>query len=397
MWQLATFLMAWRTNSKWLATFVLWLFCGITESSTLAAIERLPGYHQLPSGQRFQVELIATGLNIPWDMEFAADGALLVTERPGRLILIDAQGARELDRISDVLMRGEAGLMGFALYQQSRDQRYIFLCYSAQKGLFGVENRLVKALLGRFGLLQQEQLLSWRGDKFHNGCQVAIGPDQKLYVTTGDATEGPLAQQPESLLGKVLRLELDGSIPADNPIAGSAVYSIGHRNPQGLTWHPGRQQLYVVEHGPSGFDGVPGGDELNLIRPGENYGWPNINRAEQRAGLVAPLYWWEQSVAPAALAFSGSEDRGDGRGKGLHSAEHLVITTLVGEALIWLELDRAGNPLSEHRMLHQQFGRLRALTPGPDGHLYFATSNRDGRGQPAVGDDRILRLIKVSR
>lgn len=282
--------------------------------------------------------------------------------------------------------------MGFALHQQSRDQRYIFLCYSAQKGLFGVENRLVKALLGRFGLLQEEQLLNWPGDKFHNGCQVAIGPDQKLYVTTGDATDGQLAQQPQSLAGKVLRLGLDGSIPADNPVPGSAVYSTGHRNPQGLAWHPDRPQLYLVEHGPSGFDGVRGGDELNLLEAGGNYGWPLISRAETRVGMAAPLYWWDQSVAPASITLWPAGGRTGNR----HRADHLLITTLVGASLIWLQLDSAGKPLTEHRMLLQRFGRLRALTVGPDGHIYFATSNRDGRGQPAAEDDRLFRLVEIS-
>lgn len=378
--------MAWRMKSSAIALVVL-LLVGSTSCLALDAVERLPTVYTTEDGIDFQVELIAQGLQVPWDMEFTAAGDLIITERAGRLLLFSANGERRvLDHLPQVLTRGESGLMGLALHSESRDQTFIYLCYSEQKGLFGVKNQLIKALLGRFGLLQETELLSWPGDRFHNGCQVAIGPDQKLYVTTGDATEGELAQQQNSLLGKVLRLELDGSVPADNPWPGSYLYATGLRNPQGLAWHPFTGQLYSVDHGPSGFDGERGGDELNRIHPGGNYGWPLVSHGQRRPDLINPQLIWADSVAPAGLvAYSGDQLSG--------MKNNLFITALAGKALIRVVLDSAGAPLAREELLKGQFGRLRAIAQGPDGHLYLATSNRDGRADPAQADDLLLRLV----
>lgn len=353
----------------------------------LPALQRLPDVYTTDDGVRFQVELIAQGLRVPWDMAFNSAGDLIITERAGRLLLLNTSGElRVLDHLPQVLERGESGLMGLALHSKSRDQPFIYLCYSVQKGLFGVETRLTRSLLGRFGLLQEEDLLRWPGDKFHNGCQLAIGPDQKLYVSTGDATEGKFAQQRDSLLGKILRLNLDGSIPSDNPWLDSSVYSIGHRNPQGLAWVESSGQFYAVEHGPSGFDGTRGGDELNLIQAGANYGWPLVSHSHSQPEIVSPTLLWREFIAPAGMvAYRG--------GQWPAMKNNLFITGLVGETLVRVVLDHRGEPVSQEWLLKGEFGRLRAIAEGPDGYLYFATSNHDGRGEPTAEDDRLMRLV----
>ena len=363
----------------------------VASSAVLAlpALQRLPKIYTTEDGVQFQVEVVAEGLRVPWDMGFTPANQLIITQRQGYLLLLSAAGElRELDQLPQVLAKGESGLMGMAIYAASRDQQYIYLCYSVQKGLFGTRNRLTKSMLGRFGLLQEEELLSWPGDRFHNGCQVAIGPDRKLYISTGDAAKGKFAQQQDSLLGKLLRLNLDGSIPADNPWPGSAVYTLGHRNSQGFDWHPTDGGLYSVEHGPSGFDGPRGGDELNRIGAGNNYGWPPAGDNETESDRVAPLLVWDQSIAPAGMViYSG--DRFP------QFKNNLFITTLVGEALMRVVVDDRGDPIASEPLLKGEFGRLRAITQGRGGYLYFATSNHDGRGVPGPRDDRLFRLIPV--
>lgn len=376
---------AWRMRNR----FSWGLLLCVASSAVLAlpALQRLPEIYRTEDGIQFQVEVVAEGLRVPWDMEFTQAGQLIMTQRQGYLLLLDtAGGLRELDQLPQVLAKGESGLMGMAIHAASRDQQYIYLCYSVQKGLFGTRNKLTRSMLGRFGLLQEKELLSWAGDRFHNGCQVAIGPDRKLYVSTGDATEGKFAQRQDSLLGKLLRLNLDGSIPADNPSPGSPVYTLGHRNPQGLDWHPRENRLYSVEHGPSGFDGPRGGDELNRIEAGNNYGWPPAGDSNTESGGVAPLLVWDQSIAPAGMVvYRGNQFP--------QFNNNLFITSLIGEALIRVVVDEQGDPVAREPLLKGRFGRLRAITLGSDGYLYFATSNHDGRGDPGGRDDRLLRLV----
>jgi len=350
----------------------------------LPALQRLPKIYTTDDGIRFQVELVASGLLVPSDLAFTPAGGLIITERPGRLSLLTPTGELdELDQLYQVHARDEAGLMGMALNSVSRDQLFIYLCYSARKGMFGIENRLVKAMLGRFGLLQEEVLLSWPGHRFNNGCQLAIGPDQKLYISTGDATEGEVAQQHDSLLGKMLRLNLNGSIPADNPRPDSPIYSMGHQNLQGFDWQPSTDRLYAVERGRSGDDDS---DELNLIEGGANYGWPLASHGQLQPGMVVPLLFWPKPMGPAGVVvYQGGQLPG--------MSTNLFITGLTGETLLRVVLDVRGQPVAQEELLKGEFGRLRAITQGPDGYLYFATSNLDGEGEPGVDGDLLLRLV----
>jgi glucose/arabinose dehydrogenase len=206
----------------------------------------------------------------------------------------------------------------------------------------------------------------------HDGCRVKFGPDGKLYATMGDAADPPLAQRPDSPAGKILRLEADGAIPADNPFSGSPVWSLGHRNPQGLAWDAAGR-LYASEHGPSAHD------EINRIEPGRNYGWPEVFGSATDARFVAPLLEsGTDTWAPAGMAFLGG---------------HLYVTGLRGQRLLRVTLGPDGAVRTVAPMFSGSYGRLRDAVAGPDGALYLATSNRDGRGQPRPDDDRVLRVV----
>jgi glucose/arabinose dehydrogenase len=215
----------------------------------------------------------------------------------------------------------------------------------------------------------------------HNGSRVRFGPDGALYVTFGDVSVPSMAQDLASLNGKILRLADDGTTPANNPY-GSPVWSWGHRNPQGLDWHPVTGDLFETEHG------ATGNDELNVIDRGRNYGWPVIEADASRPGMETPIEFFSPSVAPSGASFY--------RGTVFPTFRNdFFVATLRGQALLRVRLDPA-NPRrvqSIERLLDHRFGRLRDVVSGPDGYLYVATNNRDGRGTPSADDDRILRLV----
>ena len=214
----------------------------------------------------------------------------------------------------------------------------------------------------------------------HDGARVRFGPDGKLYVTMGDVATPSVAQDLASLNGKVLRLNDDGSVPNDNPFS-SFIYSAGHRNPQGLDWHPVTGDLWATEHGQTG------NDEVNRIERGRNYGWPIIEADQTRAGLEAPVLFFNPAIAPSGASFyTGSAIAG--------FRHNLLVATLRGQHLLRVRLDPA-NPhrvAATERLLENRFGRIRDVITGPDDALYFCTSNRDGRATPVDADDRIVRI-----
>jgi glucose/arabinose dehydrogenase len=225
------------------------------------------------------------------------------------------------------------------------------------------------------------------GAENHNGGRIAFGPDDKLYATTGDALDSSAAQQEDSLSGKILRLEPDGSIPQDNPIDGSPVWSYGHRNPQGIAWGP-RGQLYATEHSSDSHD------EVNRIRPGKNYGWPDVIGKSEDSDYTDPVLESGDGVwAPSGATFYGGSvftrwtgdlffcTLGFTQGGGRRSLHRVSFKKPGGRAVA-----------AHERLFENQFGRLRAVTDAPDGTLYVGTSNRDGRGDPTDDDDRILRI-----
>jgi glucose/arabinose dehydrogenase len=244
------------------------------------------------------VEVVARRLETPWALAFARDGRLFVAERPGRIRLVaGGRLQRKPVAVLKVVERGESGLMGLALDPRFDENGFLYVCYTADIGGGRGVNR-VGRLTFRDGVAANEVVLLDRlpAAEMHDGCRLKFGPDGKLYFSIGDAGVPELAQRLESLAGKILRLNADGSVPADNPFAGSPVYSLGHRNPQGLAWdREGR--LIAAEHGPTGHD------EINLIRPGANYGWPRVRGKAGDARYVDPLIEsGDETWAPSGIA-----------------------------------------------------------------------------------------------
>jgi glucose/arabinose dehydrogenase len=340
--------------------------------------------------------VVAAGLSIPWAVAFAPDGRIFITERAGRLRVIENGELRaEPLAVVPVEAIGEGGLMGLALDPAFADNGRLYLMYTYSEG-GQIRNRVSRFTLTGAGLVDEVALVdAIPGARFHNGGRLAIGPDGKLYAGTGDALVPQLAQDLDSLAGKILRINLDGSIPEDNPFPGSPVYSLGHRNPQGLAFQPETGVLFAVEHGPSGEFGLCCRDELNRIVPGGNYGWPYVSGtdvvdAAQAAAhdLVAPVSSSGRDTwAPAGLAFYDGGPLADWQGDlffGALRGQHLRRVVLSGDDLGQLDQDEA--------LYSGAYGRIREALMGPDGYLYLTTSNRDGRGNPAADDDRLLRI-----
>ncbi len=345
----------------------------------------------LPAGQApaLSTDVAARGLEAPWAIDFAPDGRVFITERPGRIRVIrDGQLQAAPWMTLDVADVSEAGLMGLAIDPQFSQNRFVHVAYTYRASSGRLQNRLVRLrddpATGR-GALDRVLVDDVAGAPNHDGGRVRVGPDSKLYWAMGDAQNAALAQDRSSLNGKILRLNTDGTIPADNPFPNSLVYSYGHRNPQGLAWQPVTRRLYATEHGPSGGQGCCR-DEVNYIEAGRNYGWPAITGDERREGMVSPVVHSGDTVtwAPGGAAFV---TRGPWAGS-------MVFTGLRGQALYRLAID--GNDprrvAAFETLLDRQFGRLRDVVEGPDGALYILVSNRDRRGNPAPDDDRVIRL-----
>ncbi len=336
-----------------------------------------------------QVLTFVEGLEVPWSMVFTGPNRLLVTERPGRIraVIDGALQDKPLITLPDVASDDEEGLLGLAAHPEYEKNKYLYTAYTYKRG----ESLLVKIirLIDQGDTLVQEKTIieGIPAARFHAGTGLKFGPDGKLYVSTGDASSRENAQLQDSLAGKFLRLDDDGSIPSDNPHPQSAVWSTGHRNPQGFDWHPQTGELYATEHGPSGFDGPGGGDELNLIVKGANYGWPEVHHDQKKEGFQSPLVTFTPAEAPSGAAFSTGDLLPQWKGD-------LFFGALKGEGLWRVRFDSQDHAkvIEQEKLFTKKYGRIRAVTVGPDGALYLATSNRDGRGSAQKGDDKILRV-----
>jgi glucose/arabinose dehydrogenase len=346
-----------------------------------ARCDRPAGAAPRAAQSRVRVRTVASGLEIPWDIAFLPGGGALVTERPGRVRLLDPAGRLRRAPVARIAVsaRGEGGLLGVALDPAFARNRRAYLYFTTAAGMRLERWRWTGSRLVRETLLVDAIAA---GD-VHDSGRIAFGPDRRLYVATGDAGEPRLAQDPASLNGKLLALT-----PAQYRGAGvvrPAVVAMGLRNSQGFDWQPGTGDLYANDHGPSGFDGPEGFDEIDRIAPGGNYGWPEaIGDATGGGAFVAPLRVYAQPIAPSGAAFvtrAGSRWTGD-----------YVLASLRGEELRRIEL-RGGRIVHDQPLLHGTYGRLRTVREGPDGALYVLTSNRDGRGTPRGGDDRILCVL----
>jgi len=318
------------------------------------------------------VTVLAKNLNVPWEVAFLPNGDFLVTERPGTLREV---GKHERTiTVNGVKANGEGGLLGLALDPDFAANNRLYLYETTDTG-GKLSNRVARYQLNDSGLTDEQVILAGiPAGSEHDGGRLKFGPDGDLYISTGETGNTDLAQDKNSLGGKILRIHADGSVPADNPL-GNAVYSLGHRNVEGLAWD-NLNRLWATEHGRSGLQS--GLDEINLITKGANYGWPTIEGDQTAAGLVAPVVnsGPDETWAPAGMAYWD------------HS---LWFGGLRGETLYEAKIDPNGR-LSLVGHFRAQLGRIRAVDLGPDGDLYVTTSNTDGRGAPLPGDDKLIKI-----
>jgi aldose sugar dehydrogenase len=341
----------------------------------------------------FRVETVIGNLNVPWSIVWAPDGRMFFSERTGRVQVFQNGKARLLFTVPDVAASGEGGLMSLALHPQFASNHFLYLAY-----VYESDNQYVRVSRYReieSGLVDRKVIIEQiPSAQFHAGCRLRFGPDGKLYITTGDATRRDLAQRLDSIAGKTLRLNDDGTIPSDNPFVGRQnarpeIFSYGHRNGQGIDFQPGSNLLFETEHGPSGFDGPGGGDEVNIVEKGKNYGWPEIHHTATKAGMEAPLLEYTPACAPGSGMFYRGAAFPEFRG-------NFFFGCLRGTRVIRVVLD-GRRVVRQENLLEGKYGRIRDVAEGPDGYLYFSTSNQDGRGSPASDDDRIIRLMPVTQ
>ncbi|MFR3072767.1 MAG: PQQ-dependent sugar dehydrogenase [Paeniclostridium sp.] len=330
----------------------------------------------------YKIEIIATNLYVPWAIDLSDDGNIYFTERSGsvRVIKDGKLNPKPLIKFtSPFITQGEGGLMGISLDPNFSQNNYIYVMYSYTENN-KIYNQVVRLIEENNSAYIDKVLIDKiPGGRIHNGGRIKIGPDKKLYITTGDAGNPELAQDIKSKAGKILRIELDGSIPNDNPFANSPVYSLGHRNPQGLAWNL-ENVLYSSEHGQSAHD------EINIIYPGKNYGWPIVQGDENFSEITVQkplIHSGENTWAPSGIAFV---NQGPWEGK-------LLVTNLRGQQILAITLNEEGTLVKNLELLFKnKYGRLREIIQGKDGSIYIATSNRDGRGNPNETDDKVLRL-----
>ena len=332
----------------------------------------------------FNVQTIADNLIVPWAMAASEDGTIYFTERPGTVRTIENGRLNPQPLITlkaPFTSQGEGGLMGIALDPNFSQNHYIYVMYSYVENN-QIYNQVVR-LIEQDGRAYVDQVLIDKipGGLVHNGGRIKIGPDQKLYIATGDAGNGSLSQNLSSKAGKILRIELDGSIPEDNPFPGSPVYSLGLRNPQGMTWDIKDNVMYASDHGSEAHD------EINIIVPGGNYGWPLVQGDEEteEAEVQKPLVnTGNVTWAPSGIAYLS---QGPWQGS-------LLVAALKAQELIQLPLNRNGREVkSINTWLDGEYGRLRDVIQTEDGTIYISTSNRDGRGGvPRSEDDKIIML-----
>lgn len=327
------------------------------------------------------IRTIAQNLDVPWAIDIAVDNRIFFTEKPGRLGMIHANGTLASEPVVNIHTEdiGEAGLMGLALHPNFTQNHlmYVYHTYAKNGGLYNKvlmltekNNKIVNSKIILDGIPASDS---------NNGGRIKFGPDGKLYVSTGDSETPELAQNTKSLAGKLLRLNDDGTIPDDNPIPESPVYSYGHRDIQGFAWHPITKKLYASEHGPAG------NDEVNIIEPGSNYGWPievcNHSTSSAPIRFETPEYCFNPEIAPSGLTIAASNKLG--------YQNDILFTTLRGSHLHHIDLETR---IQDNVLVG--YGRLSDIVEAQDGSLYVLTANRNAIGIGNANDDHILQIIQ---
>lgn len=347
----------------------------------------------LPDGDGVRVEVWVENLDVPWSLLFLPDGRALVSERKGVIRLIrNGRVQGKPYAVLDVAHIGEGGLMGLAAHPGFRSKPFIYAMHTYNKN-GKPYNRVIRLKdEGDTGRFEKIIIDNIPAGTLHNGGRIAFGPDSMLYITTGETFNSGLSQDLSSLGGKILRVDPEGGIPSDNPFKGSPIYSYGHRNPQGISWRPVTNRLFESEHGPSGEFGHFANDEINIIVKGGNYGWPKVIGAPQLRQYIDPIIVWKHTTPPSGITFyNGNLLR--------HLKGDLFVATLKSQALIRIRLEKDPEKVTRIERWFAsdysegKYGRLRDVVEGPDGALYFLSNNRDGRGTPKPGDDRIYRIV----
>ena len=348
----------------------------------LAAAERLGTY--TTDKQRFHLVKVTDGLEHPWGLAFLPDGRMLVTERPGSLRIV-ADGwllPEPVDGVPEVWDDGQGGLLDVALHPGFAENGLVYLSYSSPDDDDDAATAIARGRLVGDRLEDVEEIyvaLPRDDNGRHFGSRLVFA-DGYLFVTAGDRGDSDRAQELDDPAGSIIRLHDDGSVPEDNPFVGTAgarleLYSVGHRNPQGMTLEPATGRIYAIEHGPKG------GDELNLIEPGVNYGWPvithgksymgfKIGEGTRKEGMAQPVHYWVPSISPSGLMIYDADRFPAWQGSFFAGA-------LSGELLVRLEV-AGGKVVVEERMLEHLEERFRDVRQGPDGLIYLLTDHPDG-------------------
>lgn len=338
---------------------------------------------QMINESSLHTQVIASSLHNPWEIVFSPDGRIFFTERTGTLRVIENSTLSDKPvatiSVADV---GEGGLLGLALDPSFEKNHYLYLYYthSNSTGLF---NRVSRFTESNDSITSEKILIdNITANTFHDGGRIKFGPDGKLYVTSGEAGRQESSQDISYLGGKILRINPDGTIPKDNPFPNSPVYSYGHRNPQGIDWDPRNNNLIETEHGPSGEHNWFAHDEVNLIIPGKNYGWPYVIGMANDSRFENPIYQTGDTTwAPSGATFYTSDKISDLKGK-------FLIATLRGQHMEILSLDQNDKVVSTQKIFDGTYGRLRDVVQAPDGSLYILTSNSG-----FTPNDKIIRVV----
>jgi quinoprotein glucose dehydrogenase len=338
-----------------------------------------------------KVEVWADSLTIPWSLSFLPNGDALVAQRPGNIVRIPNGSKDQVEyfNVPGVVHEVDAGLMGMALHPEFENNGFIYIMHTYKNEQGEIISKVVRLRhTGETATIDKVILDNIPAYAIHLGGRIAFGPDNMLYIGTGDMSQPFIAQDLNSLASKILRITPEGEIPTDNPFENSPVYSYGHRVVQGFAWDPETGVMFNSEHGPSGAEvenSVRFRDEINIVEKGGNYGWPIVVGAPNMEEYRDPLVTWNKAaVPPAGMAFY----KGD-----------LFVATLGGQALIRIVMDQENDYLVQkverwfsYAPSKGIYGRMRDVTIGPDGHLYVTTSNTDGRAERRIHDDKILRI-----